>query len=141
MKLQPVVNHRIAVFFFVGLSSLTISCATIIPYSNEEVCALDNQKFLGLEKQEVVSVIYAQVERAAVLVKHDLTLTKCEPPKSNADKQTIQNLKAELEPKVQFNESFWKDGANHEKALAVSKGISETLHIRQPMQATFPKDE
>ncbi len=131
---------KFQVVLFLGLSALMASCATSIPYTNEESCATQNQSFLGLEKQEVVTVTHSQAERAPMVREQSFMVTKCEVPKTNADKQEIQNLKAELEPKILFNQTFWKYQADHDRALAAAQNIiASSAHSH--MQATFPKDE
>lgn len=121
-------------------SMLLMSCATRIPYNNEEFCALESRKFLSVEKQTSVIVQRNNIEHAPQIRHQTENVTLCVEPVSGTEKQRIQKLQAELAPKVQFNRSIVKFMADYEKAIHLSQEIG-SRSISDQKQATFPKDE
>ncbi len=122
-----------------AFSMLLAACATSIPYTNEEYCALENQKFVGLESGVQLSVVHATSERAGSIRTEPYVQTTCTDPKTTAEKQNIQSLLGELSPKLEYNKSFWKKDLDLQKALAQSHSILSGTH--QSTQATLPKGD
>ncbi len=132
-------NH-FSLFLIFATAGIQISCATSIPYSNEELCAIENLKFDSLEKQEVISILRIAPERQPLITRKSTNIALCTEPKTSAEKRQVQSLKSELEPKIQFNAKLIKSKTDYDQALAQSNEISSKTAPRL-IQATFPKDE
>ena len=142
---------------------LGLSCATQLPYTVEETCALNDLKFSNAVTTQVISVNRTASERVPLLKTDTETVAVCELPKTTEEKRHVQSLRAELAPKVQYNDSIeakqlltglgyylfvlpgvglkLKYDADYDAALAASRTIESTTVLTRPTQATFPKEE
>lgn len=92
----------LACLVVVGLSG----CATEIPYSAQEECALDGLKFVGVDKSNSSGVAsgYAWGEQTRNMNYVSSSIqVRCEIPKTEAEKVEISTLQKSVRPKVTYN--------------------------------------
>ena len=78
-------------------------CATAIPYSSKEKCALDDMKVVGVDLGNSSAAAYNLQTRAMVVGRGSGTTVRCEVPSTDAEKAEIEAINQYLEPINAYN--------------------------------------
>jgi hypothetical protein len=93
------------ILILLWLTLALLGCATAIPYTAEEQCALGAMHLVGLDFQSGSSHAVASNGRSAVAHSYG-TAVRCETPKSEAESSHVAIVRQSLDPKIEYNNAI-----------------------------------
>jgi hypothetical protein len=130
-------------YFILSLTALVFTgCATAIPYSYEESCAMKGMKLKGVDQADSDGYAY-NANVGSIYSSSTTTHLRCDVPQNDEEKARINHVQTVVRPKYEYNDGIgtkrFLTGAGY--ILYILPGIGLKLHYDDQRREAINKAE